>query len=435
VLPPDPAPDPPGGDADDASTARRRETPAISDRSQASAPSRWLRGHGRTPAPKHVPNSLVIAAGWSWRILLVVAVVALIVIGLQAISMIVVPLAVAMLVTAILAPLVRVLHRRVGLPLSLAALLAVVLLIIVVAALLTFAGAQIASGMSGMLEQARSGLDKIINWLHTGPLQLSDAQLQHYIDTAKQSLSGSSGSWVTRGTQWATSAGHFVAGILIALFGSVFFLAQGERIAVFLISMLPRPAQEPTYQAGRRGWVSLTSYVRVQIIVAAVDAIGIGIGALILQLPFVVALTLLVFLTSFIPIVGAIASGAVAVLVALVTHGPVAALIMLGVVLLVQQVESHALQPVLMGRAVALHPLAVLIAVVIGSALLGVVGALFAVPALAVANSMIRYFYGHDPFPELGGDPITPGLRSGWPRAADPPPSAPDAATAGQPPR
>jgi predicted PurR-regulated permease PerM len=349
----------------------------------------------------------VVAAGWAWRLLTVVAAAAVIVIVLQTLSMVVVPLAVAMLITALLAPFAKLLRDRLHFRNALATFVSVILFVAVFAGLLTFAGSQIASGMSGMLDQARGGLDKIVAWAHQGPLHLSDAQLQSYIDKAKAAFNGGgSSSWIATGTAWAGSAGHFLAGVLIALFATFFFLSQGKQIWVFLISLLPRAARQRTYQAGRRGWVSLTSYIRVQVLVAAIDAIGIGIGALVLRLPFVIALALLVFVTSFIPIVGAIASGAVAVLVALVTHGPVSALVMLGVVLLVQQVESHVLQPFLMGRAVSLHPLAVLLAVVIGSSLLGIVGALFAVPLLAVANSMIRHYYGNDPFPELGLDPM-----------------------------
>jgi predicted PurR-regulated permease PerM len=171
--------------------------------------------------------------------------------------------------------------------------------------------------------------------------------------------------------------------------------------------MLPRPAQEPTHEAFRRGWVSLGHYARTQVLVAGVDAVGIGLGALVLRLPFVLPLTLLVFLSSFVPIVGAVFSGAVAVLIALVTKGPTVALVMLGIVVLVQQVETHVLQPFLMGRAVALHPLAVIAAVAIGSFLLGIVGALFAVPVLAVANTVIRYYVGHGADPDLARPPDT----------------------------
>lgn len=388
----------------------------------ATPTARRLRPERLSPDPKHVAYPLVVAAGWSWRLLAVIAMIVLLVIALQSLSMVVVPLAVAMLITALLAPVARFLRTRWHFRSALATFTVVIGFIVVFAGLLTFAGTQIASGMSGMLGQAKGGLQKITDWLHTGPLHLSETQLQSYIDKAKAAFSGGgSSSWISKGTAWAGSAGHFLAGIVIALFATFFFLSQGKQIWSFLVSLLPRAAQEPTYQAGRRGWVSLSSYVRVQVIVAAIDAVGIGIGALVLRLPFVIALALLVFVASFIPIVGAIASGAVAVLVALVTHGPVSALVMLGVVLLVQQLESHVLQPFLMGRAVSLHPLAVLLAVVVGSSLLGIVGALFAVPVLAVANSMIRHYHGYDPFPELGTEPMPESGRvHRQPQPADP---------------
>lgn len=369
------------------------------------------------PDPDHLPYPLVLAAGWSWRIIVVLAAIALLILGLQALSMVVVPLAIALLLTALLSPVVTFLHGRWHFPRPAATAAALVVFLAVVVSLLTFAGAQIASGMSGMLNSAKEGLDQIVDWLKDGPLHLSQQQLDDYYQKAKDSFSGSgSGSWISRGTEWAGTAGHFFAGIIIALFATFFFLAQGERIAVFLIALMPHKAQRPTYQAGRRGWVSLTSYIRVQVLVAAVDAVGIGIGALVLQLPFVIALALLVFLASFIPIVGAIASGAVAVLVALVTHGPVSALVMIGVVLAVQQLESHVLQPVLMGKAVSLHPLVVILGVVIGSSLLGIVGALFAVPFLAVINSMVRYYHDLDPFPALGNGPLPKAGRPERPR-------------------
>jgi predicted PurR-regulated permease PerM len=395
--------------------------PAAADTGRSGAdagtrPGRRQRPERLSPDPKHVAYPLTVAAGWSWRFLLVAAAVAVVVIALQTVSMVVVPLAVAMLMTALLAPVSRFLRDKWRFPGALATFTTVIGFVLVVAGLLTFAGAQIASGMSDMLIQARAGLKQITDWLHSGPLHLSERQLQDYIDKAKAAFNGTGGSsWISRGTAWAGSAGHFLAGILIALFATFFFLSQGKQIWGFLVSLMPRAAQDPTYQAGRRGWVSLSSYVRVQVLVAAVDAVGIGVGALILRLPFVIALALLVFITSFIPIVGAIASGAVAVLVALVTHGPVSALVMLGVVLLVQQLESHVLQPFLMGRAVSLHPLAVLLAVVIGSSLLGIVGALFAVPVLAVANSVIRYYHGYDPFPDLGTEPMPEAARASRP--------------------
>ena len=182
--------------------------------------------------------------------------------------------------------------------------------------------------------------------------------------------------------------------MILALFILIFFLLEGDRIWSFLVRLLPRKARAATDGAGRRGWTSMVSYARIQMFVAFVDAVGIGVGAAIIGVPLALPLGVLVFLGSFIPIVGALVTGAVAVLLALVANGRVNALIMLGIVLLVQQLESHILQPLVMGKAVSLHPVAVILAVAAGSYLAGIPGALFSVPILAVANSSIRYIAG-----------------------------------------
>lgn len=358
--------------------------------------------------PGHLPYPLVLAAAWAWRILLVVAGAAALVIVLRTISVVVVPLAVALLLAVLIWPAVRFLTNRTPLSRGASSVVMVVTLLIFVVGLLTLTGTQIASGMSDMQSSAEQGIRQITDWLRSGPLHLSGDQLQEYLDKVQTSVQENSTALTNGVLAAGTSAGHFLIGLLVSLIATFFFLAEGDKIWRFMVRMLPKPAQEPTYQASRRGWVSLGSYARTQVQVAGVDAIGIGLGALILGLPFVIPLTLLVFLSSFIPIVGAIVSGAVAVLVALVVKGPFIALIMLGVVLLVQQLESHVLQPFLMGRAVALHPLAVIAAVAIGSFLLGIVGALFAVPFLAVVNTVVRYVTGHDQFPHLGTEPMPP---------------------------
>jgi predicted PurR-regulated permease PerM len=151
----------------------------------------------------------------------------------------------------------------------------------------------------------------------------------------------------------------------------------------------------------------MVSYARIQMFVAFVDAVGIGVGAAIIGVPLALPLAVLVFIGSFIPVVGALVTGAIAVLLALVANGPVNALIMLGIVLLVQQLESHILQPLVMGKAVALHPVAVILSVAAGSYLAGIPGALFSVPILAVANSAIRYIaartWEHELVPAAAG--------------------------------
>ncbi|MDN5738558.1 MAG: AI-2E family transporter, partial [Brevibacterium aurantiacum] len=194
------------------------------------------------------------------------------------------------------------------------------------------------------------------------------------------------GAW-----QATSSVGTFLTGAAVCLFATFFFLYDGEKIFRWAMRLLPLPAQPVATGASERGWTTLVQYVRVQVLVAGVDAIGIGIGAAFLGIPLVIPMTVLVFLASFVPVVGAIASGVVAVLVALVSTGPVSALIMLGVVLAVQQIESQILQPFLMGKAVSVHPLAVILAVTAGGFLFGIVGALFAVPLVAVLNTVVTY--------------------------------------------
>ncbi|NUT57326.1 MAG: AI-2E family transporter, partial [Agromyces sp.] len=171
----------------------------------------------------------------------------------------------------------------------------------------------------------------------------------------------------------------------------LFILIDGHHIWRWIVGVFPKRARAAVDGAGQAGWATLQNFVKVQILVATIDAIGIGLGAFLLGVPLAVPIAILVFLGSFIPIVGAVVTGALAVFVALIYNGWVIALIMLGVVLLVQQVEGHILQPLIMGTAVKVHPLGVVIAVATGSLLAGIPGALFAVPVAAVVNVMIIY--------------------------------------------
>jgi predicted PurR-regulated permease PerM len=180
------------------------------------------------------------------------------------------------------------------------------------------------------------------------------------------------------------------------LFATLFLLIDGKRIWQWTVRLFPRRARPAVDGAGRAGWVTLTDFVKVQIFVAFIDAVGIGLGAWILGLffggfPLVIPIAIAVFLGSFIPVVGAVLTGAIAVFVALVYLGIWPAVIMLGIVLLVQQVEGHVLQPLVMGTAVKVHPLAVVFAVAAGGFLAGIAGALFAVPVVATLNVVVHY--------------------------------------------
>ncbi|WP_374049253.1 AI-2E family transporter [Sinomonas sp. ASV486] len=348
--------------------------------------SRPMRAVGVTD----LPFALRISAAWSWRLAIILAVAWAIAWALAQLSFIVIPVLVAALLAGLLSPLVTWL-RRVGLPRGLAVAITELGFIAVVAGLLTLVGRQISSGFSQLWGEALAGLAEVQKWLSEGPLQITSSQLDTYVKDAQQILTTNQGTLVNGVLSVGSSAGHFITGALIALFVLVFFLLEGQRIWGFLVGMLPRQARPAADGAGRKGWTSLVSYVRVQVFVAAVDALGIGVGAAILGVPLALPLGILVFVSSFIPVVGALVSGAVAVLLALVANGLTNAVVMLIIVVAVQQLESHVLQPLVMGRAVALHPVAVILAVAAGSYIAGIAGALFAVPTLAVTNSAVRY--------------------------------------------
>ncbi len=365
-----------------------------------------------TDRPPHpVPPAVQAAASWSWRVLVILAAVAAGVWLLAVLKVIVVPVIVALLLTVLLSPLATFLQRRARLPRGVAAGVALVLLLGVVGGLLTLAGRSIARGIVDLWDQAQEGVDTLLASLADGPLELGSSDLDGYVDQLQGALAGSGEQIATGALSVTVTVGHVLAGTLVALFCTLFFLVDGRRIWAWVVGLLPRGSRERVHQAGRRGWVTLGAYTRTQILVAGVDAVGIGLGAVLLQLPLAVPLAVLVFFGSFIPFVGAIVTGTIAVLVALVTQGWVSALIMLLVVLFVQQLEGHVLQPFLMGHAVSLHPVAVLLVVASGSFAAGIIGALFAVPVAAVINTVVLYLHGHDKFPQLGtGDhvPIRP---------------------------
>lgn len=362
------------------------------------------------PTTAAVPYAVRVAAAWSWRILLVgLALVALV--ALMGVTKVLwVPVAIALLFTVLLQPLVDLMVRRWHLWRGAASAIAVLLLLGVVAGLLTVAGRQIVHGVGDLWAQASAGVQRLITYLADGPLGLDQKQLETWLDQLTEQLKANSGTLVSGALSVTTTAAHVGAGALITLFCTVFFLKDGPQIWTWLVRLLPSDARLPVHEAGRRGLVTLGAFTRTQILVALIDAVGISIGAAILGLPLVVPLGVLVFLASFVPFVGAISTGAIAVLVALVDQGPARAAIMLGIVLLVQQVESHGLQPFLLGHAVSVHPVAVLLAVAAGSLSAGIVGALLAVPVVATLNTVVLYLHGHDKFPQLGDD--GPGLAA-----------------------
>ncbi|WP_189060087.1 AI-2E family transporter [Longimycelium tulufanense] len=340
-------------------------------------------------AQRAVPFALRVAAAIGWRFLVLAGVLWVLGEIFGALRVVFVPVAVALLLAALLAPAVDALVRL-RVPRGLATAVVMVGGLAVVGGVLTFVINAFIQGLPDMQRQVTQSIQTIRDWLREGPLHLSDVQLNQFIDRLTKWISENQETITSGALTTAGTVGELLTGMLLALFTLIFFLYDGRGIWSFLARLLPRNVRTRTLVAGRRGFATLVGYVRATAFVAVVDALGIGIGLWAIGVPLVVPLAALVFLGGFVPIVGALISGSVAVLVALVTKGLVPALLVLGVVLAVQQLEGHVLQPLVMGRAVQIHPLAVVLGITVGVSLAGIAGALLAVPLIAVINSVVR---------------------------------------------
>jgi putative heme transporter len=340
---------------------------------------------------QHVPYPLRIAAAWSWRILVVAAAAVAVLWAVGRLHQVVVPVAISLLLSALLSPMVGWLRKRVRLNRSLATAIVMIGGLAVVVGTLTLVITQFVNSWPKLSQNAKAGVQQIQGWLRRGPLHLSDKQLNSIFDAVNQWIADHRSSLTTGALSTAGTALDVLAALFLVLFTTFFFLRDGRRIWRFLVNLLPVAGREPLGSAGEQSWQTLVAYVRATVLVAFIDATGIGIGLVLLRVPLAFPLAALVFLGAFIPIIGATLSGTVAILVALVTRGPFVALLVLAVVIGVQQLEGHVLQPAIMGKAVAIHPLAVIIAIGTGVVLAGIIGALVAVPITAVLNTGIRH--------------------------------------------
>ncbi|QWW20199.1 AI-2E family transporter [Schaalia sp. 19OD2882] len=368
-------------------------------------------------AQSAVPWSLRVAAAMSWRAIVVAAAAAgLAWIAVQ-LSFILLPLAIALLLAVLISPMVEWMHRRLRFPRALAAALGLVITLAVVVATLSGAGTEIALQVPDLIRQANLGLTEAIEWIKSLPLNIDTSALDHIQRTVQVEVT----AWLQKNSQTVASGAlsvtssviSLLSGLAMTLFCLFFLLKDGRRIWIWVVRMLPEPARVPVHESAIRGWVTLGAYVRGQIQVAAIDAVSIGIGAAFLGIPMAVPITVVVFFGSFVPIVGALVSGSIAVLVALVSKGLTAGVIMLVVILVVQQVEGNLLQPFIMSNAVSLHPMAVLLVVAGCGAVAGIPGAVFGVPVAAFLNATMLYLHGYDPVPELATKKDRPGGAPG----------------------
>jgi predicted PurR-regulated permease PerM len=356
---------------------------------------------GRMPATRVSDDDSVDplvrkAAAWSWRLLAIGAVIAGLLWVVARLQVIIVPVALATMVAALMLPAVDWLDRR-GAPRGGAVALVILGGFGVFGGILTFVVSQFVSGLPGLVEQVTRSIDSIRSWLITGPAHLSREQIDNAGNTAIKALRDNQEKLTTGALSTAATLTEIITGAFLVLFTLIFLLHGGRNIYGFVTQIVPAGARERVRDAGRAGFGSLIGYVRATFLVALVDAVGIGTGLAIMGVPLALPLASLVFLGAFIPLVGAVVSGLLAVVVALLAKGFVYALITLGLIIAVQQLEAHVLQPFVMGRAVAIHPLAIVLAIAAGGVLAGIVGALLAVPIVAFLNSAIRVLAADNP--------------------------------------
>lgn len=385
-----------GSAADDATRTPDRPAPATGASAvtgPTAAPGAVPPEPGAVPAGSaraSLPPGMIVAGAWAWRLLAVAAALAVLFWLIATLEEIVVPLLIAILVSAFLVPVAGFLHRH-RWPRWLAIVTALLAGVVVVGGLVLLAVTQIRAGLPQIEKQSVAQYDQLTTLLQGPPFRLTNADVDGYLKDAQDALQTESKAILSGVLSIGTAAGHLLAGGLLTLFATIFLMIDGRGVWAWTVRLFPRAARPAVDGAGQAGWHTLTSFVRVQIVVAAVNAVGIGLIAAVLGLPLAVPIAILVFLASFIPVVGAIVTGALAVVVALVFAGPLQAVIMLAGVLVVHLLEAHVLQPLVMGSAVRVHPLAVVFAVAGGSYVAGIPGALFAVPTVAVLNVMVKY--------------------------------------------
>ncbi|RII20788.1 pheromone autoinducer 2 transporter [Streptomyces sp. YIM 130001] len=337
-----------------------------------------------------VPWGLRVAAEAGWRLLVLAGALWVLMQAISAIQLVVLAFVAALLITALLQPTVAWL-KRLGLPRGLATAVTFIAGFVIMGLVGWFVVWQVMENIDTLSDRVQQGIDELQRWLLESPFHVTEDQIKDIAKNLREAVGTNTEEITTAGLEGVTVMVEILTGILLAMFSTLFLLYDGKRIWKWCLKLVPSQARPGVAGAGPRAWRTLTAYVRGTVIVALIDAIFIGLGIYFLDVPMAVPLAVFIFLFAFIPLVGAVVSGALAVVVALVTQGVFTALMALIVVLAVQQIEGHILQPFILGRAVRVHPLAVVLSVAAGGFVAGIGGAVVAVPLVAVTNTVVGY--------------------------------------------
>ena len=370
---------------------------ALTAESDPGAFSATARGDGTDAAEDNtVDRSVVVgawiamAARWSGRLILVIVGVVLALWGLSTLWAGLLPVTLALILTALLMPLKQFLLKR-GLGHTVSALLTLITTLVALFGTFVLIAPDVGSQLADIGKTAQGGINQLQNWLARGPLDLGSEEINNAIDQATTWIQTRSGDIASGAFSGVSAAGSLLVNVILILALTFFFLKDGHRFLGWQRSVMGRGAGRHLTEVLTRNWTVLGGFIRTQALVSAIDAALIGAGLFILGVPLALALTVITFFAGFIPIVGAITAGALAVLVALVSNGWQTALIIVVIIIVVQQLEGNVLSPMLQGKTMQVHPGLILVAVTIGGTLFGIVGVFLAVPLTASLVATARY--------------------------------------------
>lgn len=360
----------------------------------------WVAGRRRDPdlePTDAVPVWLRTSAGISWRLLAIVAAVAAVFFAMVQVQLVCIAVFIALVFTSVLRP-VTDLYARV-MPRALATALALLSAIAVFVGLVAYVVGSVAGQWESLVDQFSDGIDTIFEFLEDGPLPVTITadDVGQWIENGRVWITEHSGDIASQAAASAGSVVEVFAGIALAVFCTVFFLAKGREMWVWFLNQLPSRWRDATTAAGGVGWYTFSGYARGTLIIASTDGILVGIFLAILGVPLAAPLAVLVFIGAFIPIIGAPLAMVIAAVVALAADGIWKALIVMIGIALIGQFEGHVLQPIIMGKQVSLHPVVVALAVTTGTILAGIIGAVVSVPLVAVIWAVFSTLRHRDP--------------------------------------
>ncbi|SDD56089.1 Predicted PurR-regulated permease PerM [Geodermatophilus telluris] len=386
-------------------------------------PTPALTGEGGSDDPRTGDHTATVAPAPGWRrgeraraatralaigsaqLLLIAA--ALVVVGwvLGRLWVVLLPIILGLLFATVLWPPTRFLRRH-GWPPALAAAVVLLAFLALIGGVIAIIAPQVADQVTELADQAADGLEQVQQWLQGPPFDIDEEQIGQYVDQAIDSVQSNASNIAGYAATGASALGNGLINLVLALVLAFFFIKDGPRWVPWLAAQTGPRAAPHVAALSQKTWSTLSEFIKQQALVGFVDAFFIGLGLWILDVPLVIPLAVLTFFGAFIPIIGAFVAGAFAVLIALVDEGFTVALIVFGIVLLVQQIEGNVLQPIIQGRGFNLHAAVVILAVTAGSSLAGIIGAFLGVPVAALIAVVYRYTRDvlDGRHPEVAGD-------------------------------